>query len=723
MDNRDISSMRKRQALLPRKPGLLQRRSGEPIPARLHPITPATIESGNVSPGQGGPPEDPVPMPQFVAEKRIPRRHPAVGRHPLPLAAVDGSPHLLQANRSSSGGDYSEGVSTSSSAAGDTIMAEKVGGFHPNECWAEFNVLPTGRSDDVLGNLSPSRTEDEIIMDNSCCVGGGGRVDDMECSHVLRGGTLTTELLRDWLGCSNLKKVTAAEMRLDTESLIGVDQLRSILPSLVSLRLSGSRIPSVRQLGLRYPNLNVLWLNSCRLGDLRGIGSLGPSIRELYVAFNNIKDLTPLLDISMTLEVLDVEGNQLADVASLRFVLLSLTRVHTITLQGNPIEENTAMSHLLQQEMRDSEPSASVEGGDKEREPSQWSAADAELDDVFGGENQLLLFRRWVQLLMPRLQFLDDIPLLTESCSRVQSESPGRPPLSATDSPVQAKPSVVHEENKKTFRQPSFSFDQVDTALREELRFVQECIRESGFDTLQQTLEKQRVGISSRASSSSVCGSSHSFLDVKTPTDCSNLTRGGVLAGSAIASLRRRLHPQEPVGVRRDKGHGSDDSMVGVRDNGNEDDVKGIKLTTNVCGSSSNKLVPDDLLGWDDADEDEGAYERFKADLLRSKISALTEQKANPPQYRQRYEELKKKGMLLQGSSNNRGAPLKCSSSLSSKREDAEDEAEDQTFDSFLKHEVIRTRAQIAREGEALDDLDFVSDLHSFEVIDVGLNN
>lgn len=294
-------------------------------------------------------------------------------------------------------------------------------------------------------------------------------------SSLFKKEFLTDSVLHRLLGCHRLERVTRAAFRMNVRHLDGVERLSSLLPSLISLRLNSSFIPSTRCLGIRYVHLKVLWLNRCHLKDLLGIGALAPVLTELYVAFNNISDLSPLLGVSTTLEVLDVEGNQIKDVASLSFVLKSLSKAHTLTLQGNPAEEEVSTKMLyaspsLSPRARWREPeekqevemekyrgkeaglpplsttpmlsflsllstagttdstattSASATNArascPTSRSPptlidSEWEGAPQldvkDLQEVFGCQNPFLRFRQWVQQLMPWLQYLDDIPTL-----------------------------------------------------------------------------------------------------------------------------------------------------------------------------------------------------------------------------------------------------------------------------------------------------------------------
>lgn len=664
---------------LPRKPKLS---SARVRPARLDPIVPVTVESGNLAPGQMA--DDSIPMTAIRLEKRMISRQATSRPAPLPreimLSESAALPEVLRRSVTPEGS--AGGVSCSSTM--------------DSRCDTRDPTLSLSADDDQwvgfhgFSALHSNPTE-------SSTFGGSDHATPQprsgeEGHGFLRGDVLTESLLKNWLGCEDLKQLRTAELRIDVNSLFGVDQLRPFMPQLRCLRLTGSNIGTVRSLGTRFHSLKILWLNNCRLNDLRGIGALAPQLAELYMAFNNITDLNPLLALSETLEVLDTEGNRVSDLSSLKFVLQSLSRLHTLTLQGNAVEDSEELQAFVEEEEREA-------AGD---EPLSCPQASNDLGDVFGSKNPQLLFRKWVKMLMPRLKYLDDIPLLTD----------------AEDVGNQANEASGQMVRQDSLASATLKMEQgTDAALKDELRLVQECLRDLGFDTLQESIQ----GCSqSRWSSHSGRPSQSSRHSTSTRVS-SSLTTGGALTGSAISSLRKRLH----------KVVQEEDVTVG------EHHPPHLSSSAMAAKPPSAEPISFESFNWD---EEEDEWEKLKANLRRSKLSQQVASGENPktvevPRYRLRYNELKKR--QKEGTATNTTASTSTDDPATSKGHKTNDdtpeplvvngwvqcesEEDNDDFDAFLKHEVTRTRAHIAREGSSAVPgeaaADFIANQNCFEVI------
>ncbi|EKF31417.1 hypothetical protein MOQ_004748 [Trypanosoma cruzi marinkellei] len=267
------------------------------------------------------------------------------------------------------------------------------------------------------------------------------------------GEVVTNELLRKWTGFEDLFSVSIAEFRLDTRTLTGVDTISERMPHIHSLKLNNSYIPHVRMLGTKFMMLKRLWIGSSQVETLRGIGACAPALEELYASFNSVHDITPLLDVSETLEVVDLEGNDIRDASSLIRSLKLLKKVKYLTLQGNPVVMD---------------PLALV--------PSM---------DVMDNEFATSSFRDIVQTLMPDLQYLDDMPVTLNEGLEVTESS-----LNSTCG-GNSRRSCTH-------------VDPLNVSLSDEYMFLQQCIRECGFDELEAAVVEATRGVYTRPQTS--CG-------------------------------------------------------------------------------------------------------------------------------------------------------------------------------------------------------------------------
>ncbi|KAF8292680.1 hypothetical protein TcYC6_0113970 [Trypanosoma cruzi] len=267
------------------------------------------------------------------------------------------------------------------------------------------------------------------------------------------GEVITNELLRKWTGFEDFFSVSIAEFRLDTRTLTGVDTISERMPHIQSLKLNNSYIPHVRMLGTKFMKLKRLWIGSSQVETLRGIGACAPALEELYASFNSVHDITPLLDLSETLEVVDLEGNDIRDASSLIHSLKLLRKVKYLTLQGNPVTMD---------------PLALVSSMDvKENEFATSS------------------FREIVQTLMPDLQYLDDMPVTLNGGPEVTEAS-------------------VNSSCGGNSRRSCTHFDPLNVSLSDEYMFLQQCIRECGFDELEAAVVEATRGVYTRPQTS--CG-------------------------------------------------------------------------------------------------------------------------------------------------------------------------------------------------------------------------
>ncbi|RNF25352.1 putative leucine-rich repeat protein (LRRP) [Trypanosoma conorhini] len=288
---------------------------------------------------------------------------------------------------------------------------------------------------------------------NSARCGAEGAEGKKDEERSPFGQVITNDLLREWIGEEELSLVISAEFRLNTKFFTGVETIGDRMPRLQSLKLNNSYIPQIRLLGTKLVNLKRLWIASSQLETLSGIGTCAPLLEELYAPFNTVHDVTPLLDLSETLEVVDLEGNDIRDVSSLIHSLPLLRNVKYLTLQGNPVAVD---------------PSTST------------SSASAE-ESAFTTRS----FRDAVQSLMPELKYLDDV-VVTRAADPAYKEA-------LSDS----------KGTRKTGRTLA-CVDPRDVTLSGEYMFLQQCIRECGFDELEAAVVEATRGVYSRPQTS--CG-------------------------------------------------------------------------------------------------------------------------------------------------------------------------------------------------------------------------
>ncbi|CAJ1988168.1 hypothetical protein conserved [Leishmania donovani] len=466
--------------------------------------------------------------------------------------------------------------------------------------------------------------------------GGVHRRTSDELSTLYESRLVTADVLRDWTGWEDLDLVLTAQLRVDADAMIGVDQIGAQLSSLSSLKLNGSRICRVRQLGTGFHALKYLWLNSCHVTDLCGIAACCPSLVELYVPFNRVRDATPVMALSATLEVLDVEGNLLDDATDLGAVLASLRGVRALSILGNPL------TCEYQARVRDAYRDLLVEGG---RRACANTAASGDVLSPVPPPSEYKPFSHvlaaWVRLLMPQLETLNDAAIdvsITSSCASF--------PLHGSSS----------EEASRRLAMPvSTHVDPLDDALAEELRLVEECVRDAdAFDALLAALDEANRHVYTRPSTS--CSGAQPRLAPRTAmgaarpftsrwsrapvrlgscggstTDASVLTTGAVLAGNATASLRRRLAASS---MSFNDAAQDDPSAT----NGSAADPAGCKGTSvqrsGICEKDSGYCASVTATSAIDLDEDariaalladdseEEEWEHFKASLLRSKSTS-----------------------------------------------------------------------------------------------------
>ncbi|KEG12428.1 putative leucine-rich repeat protein (LRRP) [Trypanosoma grayi] len=453
-------------------------------------------------------------------------------------------------------------------------------------------------------------------------------VDEMGVnSSVVFGDVLTDDMLREWTGWEDLHLVLSAEFRVDALRTVGIDTLGERLPLLNSLRLNNSRIPQIRQLGTKFMNLKRIWLGSSHLENLRGIGACVPVLEELYAAFNSVHDITPLLDLSETLEVVDLEGNEIQDTTSLIRCLPLLKKVKYLTLQGNPVV------------MRQSIPSKTN-------------------NDRAGNRYLSKSFREFVRSLMPDLQYLDDTALNFRSS-----------PNSGREQKQGGKGGAARKKNLHTHVDP------LNVALCDEYMFLQKCIRECGFDALEEAVAEETRAVCSRPQTSSAgarrcgsalansqgsqrpCSSSQRVLrslsgsnrissgDVRWPVNgritptppaslqspfVSSLTSGRVLVGGG-AGLRRGLPPLRPSQVTTSVSS-ANSSSNGESSSAHHHDSSGMGTSSPaVVRIDANSPLPTGELNSPDAlplraepgddiplfDEDEDEWDLYKQNLMR----------------------------------------------------------------------------------------------------------
>jgi len=153
---------------------------------------------------------------------------------------------------------------------------------------------------------------------------------------------INADVLRQVTRKEDLEEVDFLEMQVDAVS--GTQQVETIgqlLPNLENMRLNQSMICSIRDLGTSYGKLRVLSLRQSRLQDIGGIVAMHV-LEELYISFNDVRDLSPLTTHD-TLQVLDVEGNLIEDLEDIHS-LQTLFTLRELTMNSNPVYEREGFS-------------------------------------------------------------------------------------------------------------------------------------------------------------------------------------------------------------------------------------------------------------------------------------------------------------------------------------------------------------------------------------------
>ncbi|CAD2217476.1 Leucine rich repeat, putative [Angomonas deanei] len=483
--------------------------------------------------------------------------------------------------------------------------------------------------------------------------------DDEDNLENFGSKALSVEKVKEWTGWEDLDLVLSATFRVDADALIGLDRLPEMLPKVNSLRLTGSRLPKIRLLGSKMNSLKFLWLNHSKVESLQGIGAFAPNLTELFVAFNRIKDITPIMDISDTLEVLDLEGNEIEGVERTSEALSSLKRLTSLTLQGNPITRDVDTKRYLPDSAEDIQQKA--QKGRLGRRQS--------LEMAF-------IYRKWIKIILPSIQTLDDFPIDDDV------------PVDDDDSRPTTRVSSANSGH-------NVYFDPMDAALAEELRLVQESLRETGYDPLDQGVEDANKAVYTRPSTSCqgarpVAKKATSKSGVSSDSrgrgpraaESSGLTTGNAFAGSAIASLRKRggvTPPQPSIPSAQPLGKDVED--------GNSPKQSSPLLTGDVNA---------DLFITDEAEDE---YDRLKAELIRQRFVEKDLTSGRPTS-------ASASKLLERLSAEEAAASLDPSSSAA--RED-------------MKKEVDRVKAQIARGGATSGISEETSNFvqhGNFEVVD-----
>ncbi|KAG5481184.1 hypothetical protein CUR178_06416 [Leishmania enriettii] len=583
--------------------------------------------------------------------------------------------------------------------AGDAGVSGKAGGIAPlgsqstlSEDAADTQCLILEDSVDTAtvvtsAQLLQMRAEAALGRVHRCAA------DEPPTSYQRR--LVTADVLRDWTGWEDLELVLTAQLRVDAEAMIGVDQIGAHLPSLSSLKLHNSRISRVRQLGTGFHALKYLWLNRCHVTDLHGIAACCPSLVDLYLPFNHVRDVTPVMALSETLEVLDVEGNLLEDAAELGTVLASLHGVRALSLLGNPltcqhqVRVRDAYRDLLAEEGLGASASTAasdnvLSSGPPQRERTPFSQ----------------VLAAWVLLLMPQLQTLNDVAAdvaVSSSCT----SPPTRGFLSEESSRRLAAPTPAH-------------VDPLDDALAEELRLVEECVRDTdAFDSLLAAVEEanQHVymhpstshnGAQRRLVPTTAMGVARPFTSLwskapvrlgssgRSTSNASALTTGTVIAGTVTAGLRRRLATSSapPVDAAQEGLQGTVATAAAGPTDGTDSRVP----LSDICGRNSRSCAAATTDLDEDAriaallsnDSEEEEWERFKASLLRSqsaqaaaipRLAASMSTMAAEPSHHQ-----------LPHTENGEAAATA-------------DARQADDFDKELRMELTRLRMRIAKEG------------------------
>ena len=486
-----------------------------------------------------------------------------------------------------------------------------------------------------------------LVLDDSVDSAAVVPPDQLQCLVDRTGGCaeepptpyqrrlITAEVLRDWTGWEDLELVLATQLRVDAEAMIGVDQIGHHLTRLSSLKLNGSRIPRLRQLGTGFHALKYLWLNGCHLTDLRGLASCCPALVELYVSFNYVSDVTPVMELSATLEVLDVEGNLLDDAAALGFVLASLHKLSALSLQGNPLtcEHQTRVREAYAA-------MTAADGDDTSREQKNKVAAHADGAAVTAAESGYFthVLRAWVRRLVPSLQTLND--------DRMQQDSDDVD-AALLSSTLNTAVTTATAARASTAR--AVHADPLEDRLADELRLVEACVRETDpFDPLREAVEEANQltytrpstscnGARPRLAPATAMGASRPSTSARSSstamsrrlgsasaTDASVLTTGAVLAGSATASLRRRLATPTPTPtptLLTLSLEGAAAGTIGGDDSEAATAATGVEKTPSTrVGELTDEDARVAALLVDDSEEDE--WEHYKSSLLLSSSSA-----------------------------------------------------------------------------------------------------
>lgn len=256
---------------------------------------------------------------------------------------------------------------------------------------------------DRTGNGADERDVEAIMrrIDNDSGDGtpedpmDGLNAEEYEAATQIFGRRITPEFLREHTGVEDLHLVTSTEILVDSRNTAAMDNIGELMPRLVELRLSHSRIPVFRDLGTKYADLQVLYLNNARMEHLRGI-SVCRKLKELYLAFNVLTQLSDLGALEF-LEVLDVEANRVSNVGEVD-TLSYISSLRSLCLEGNPVCVSTA---------------------------EQWSR----LDD--GPARTDMTFREYVARRIPQLDFVDDVAVKATSISSRRSAASHSDPMSS----------------------------------------------------------------------------------------------------------------------------------------------------------------------------------------------------------------------------------------------------------------------------------------------------
>ncbi|KAK9832934.1 hypothetical protein WJX74_002229 [Apatococcus lobatus] len=140
--------------------------------------------------------------------------------------------------------------------------------------------------------------------------------------------------LREIAGTQDLDDVQSIGLTVEADSDLRF--VGELLPNLVQLSISRSRVQTLRDLGSTFARIQVLWITHSGLQAIEGIGSL-PCIRELYASYNKICCLEPLIGCD-ALEILDLEGNCIADMSDLA-LLACCPALVVLSVADNPVSE------------------------------------------------------------------------------------------------------------------------------------------------------------------------------------------------------------------------------------------------------------------------------------------------------------------------------------------------------------------------------------------------